>query len=98
MNSTKLDKNALNVIGEAFEAIKAKITPTSKVEVKVTGWVQPTLNSPNVQKLSRGRANSVVSELKRLGLSASYRVNAPGEDRRNVPASRRATVVVTITN
>jgi hypothetical protein len=97
MNSTKLDKKALNVINESLASVNTKITPNSKVDVRVTGWVQPTTKSPNIAALSRGRAMAVVNQLKKLELDAKYTVEAPGEDKRNIPSSRRATVVISIT-
>jgi outer membrane protein OmpA-like peptidoglycan-associated protein len=97
MNSTKLDKAALTVINRSLASVNSKISANSKVDVRVTGWVQPTSKSPNIAALSKGRAMAVVNQLKTLGLAAKYIVEAPGEDRSNTPSSRRATVVVSIT-
>jgi hypothetical protein len=33
-----------------------------------------------------------------LGLKASYKINAPGHDKRNAPSSRRASVVINWSN
>jgi outer membrane protein OmpA-like peptidoglycan-associated protein len=96
MNSTQLDKQALNVISTSLASARQKITPTSTVEVQITGWVQPTSKSPNIEALSEGRARAVLNQLKKLGLNAKYTISAPGEDKSNTPSSRRATVVISI--
>lgn len=98
MASTTLSKQAKAIVKAAYDEIQSKLSANSKVKVHVTGWVQPTRISPNVEGLSQGRADAVVAELKRLGLDAEYVTAAPGEATNNTPTSRKATAVITISN
>ena len=86
------------MVAGTYREIKNTLSANAKVTVEVTGWVQPTRNSPNIHGLSVGRAQAVVAYLKLLGLKASYKINAPGHDKRNDSLSRRASVVINWNN
>jgi uncharacterized repeat protein (TIGR02543 family) len=94
MNGIKLDSGDKRLIRNAYLSIKNRLTAKSVVTVEVTGWVQPTNRSPNVSYLSVNRAKAVVDYLRKLGLNADYKIQAPGHDRRNVAFSRRASAIV----
>jgi len=98
LDSFSLDAKAKKVIADQYRDLRNEMPATSKVTVEVTGWVQPTKTSPNIQRLSTGRAQAVVTYLRSLGLKASYTINAPGHDKRNTPSSRRASVVINWSN
>lgn len=98
MDAFFLDAKARSTITNAYNQVKAQFSSTSVTTVEVTGWVQPTKNSPNVQWLSSNRAKAVAGFLKSLGLKGKYVIKAPGHDKLNVSTSRRATVVITWSN
>lgn len=74
--------------------LRGKLNSNAQVVVKVTGWVQPTITSPNVRGLSIWRAKSVVQYLQSLGLKAKYTIQAPGHEKLNIAQSRRASAVI----
>ena len=94
MNSYFLDPAPRAQIRATLAKVNSKIKSTSKVSVSIVGWVQPTRISPNVMGLSKGRARAVMNYMKQLGFDARYKTEAPGEDKLNIPSSRRATVVI----
>ena len=99
MNSTKLDANDRQVLRNLVNAVSAKLSPDSKVTMKIVGWVQPTKISPSVDNLSAGRAKAALDYLKSLGMkNADIQVVAPGEGKANVSTTRMATIDVTWTN
>ncbi len=98
MNSATLDAKAKKVIRKAFTQVKSLLTSASTVKVQITGWVQPTNRSPRIQFLSTNRATAVRDYLKELGLKAKFTIAAPGHDKRNVPASRRASAIIEWSN
>lgn len=98
MNSVSLDAKAQRAITNAYKSVKSKLSSKSMVRVEVTGWVQPTKNSPNIKQLSTGRAKAVVDYLKKLGLKAQYVIKAPGHDKLNDASSRRASIQIKWSN
>lgn len=95
MNSFFLTTSEKRVIeGKTKEALKSA-PKGAKFSVNIVGWVQPTKVSPNIQYLSDGRANAVRKYMQSLGLKGRYVLNAPGHDKINISASRRADVVIT---
>jgi outer membrane protein OmpA-like peptidoglycan-associated protein len=98
LNSATLDSKAKAAIKTQYRSLKSKLTSQSQVTVRITGWVQPTVTSPNVQGLSYWRAKSVALYLQELGLKAKILIKSPGHDKLNVADSRRASTVITWSN
>lgn len=94
MNSATLDSKNKSIIKNQLRELRKKLSPNSDIRVEVTGWVQPTAKSPNVEGLSFWRAKSVVLYLQSLGLTAKYVVEAPGHEKVNIAESRRASTVI----
>ena len=90
------DKEKRTVKRKVQAALKSAPNRT-KFKVSIVGWVQPTRVSPHIQYLSDGRANAVRKYMQALGLKGKYILNAPGHDKVNISASRRADVVITWT-
>ena len=97
MDSFLLLQSQKNTIKAKTLAALKSAPKGAKFTVEIIGWVQPTRISPHIQYLSDGRANAVKNYMKTLGLKGTYLVNAPGHDKVNVSASRRADVVITWT-
>jgi outer membrane protein OmpA-like peptidoglycan-associated protein len=98
MNSATLDSKNKEIIKAKYRELRSKLTSQSQILVKVTGWVQPTPTSPNVQGLSYWRAKTVALYLQKLGLKAKISIQSPGHDKKNIADSRRASTVITWSN
>jgi uncharacterized repeat protein (TIGR02543 family) len=94
MNSATLDSKNKAIIKAKYRELRSKLNSNAQVIVKVTGWVQPTVISPNVRGLSIWRAKSVVQYMQSLGLRAKYTIQAPGHEKQNIAQSRRASVAI----
>jgi uncharacterized repeat protein (TIGR02543 family) len=94
MNSATLDSKNKAIIRAKYRELRSKLNSNAQVVVKVTGWVQPTITSPNVRGLSIWRAKSVVQYMQSLGLKAKYTIQAPGHEKLNIAQSRRASAVI----
>jgi outer membrane protein OmpA-like peptidoglycan-associated protein len=94
MNSATLDSKNRAIIKAKYRELRSKLNSNTQVIVKVTGWVQPTIISPNVRGLSIWRAKSVVQYMQSLGLKAKYTIQAPGHEKVNIAQSRRASVAI----
>lgn len=97
-DSTALTSVGKKRIEKAFDEVSQLAKSGAQITVRVTGWVQPTRVSPNINRLSEGRARAVVRYLKTLGLEAKYVITAPGEDKANNAKSRRASTLIEIVN
>jgi outer membrane protein OmpA-like peptidoglycan-associated protein len=94
MDSIALSANEKKTIRTKVKAaLKAK-PKNAKFIVEIVGWVQPTRVSPRIKYLSDGRANAVRKYIQSLGLKGEFVLNAPGHDKVNISASRRADVVI----
>jgi outer membrane protein OmpA-like peptidoglycan-associated protein len=98
MNSYFLDAKSRKAISDKIASVKKKLSTTSEVTIRITGWVQPTRISPNVQFLSTNRAQVVAKYMKDLGFKGTYILKFPGHDKDNIPAARHATVVISWTD
>jgi len=98
MNSYALDAKSRKLIEEKVASVRNSMNASSEVTIRITGWVQPTKISPNVQFLSTNRAQVVAKYMKALGFKGTYILKFPGHDKDNIPASRHATVEISWTN
>lgn len=87
MNSAQLSHVALHRIAAVQDQAAAR-----KLLIIVTGFVQPTKANPNERALSLARATSVVREMKRLGIDATYLVQSGGTAEKNAASSRYASI------
>ncbi|MFM6940587.1 MAG: hypothetical protein ACKOXI_01235, partial [Candidatus Planktophila sp.] len=87
MNSSKISVDEISELQELCAPLLG-----GKFVVTVTGFVQPTKVNPNEVALSIARARSVVREMKRIGIDATYLVKSGGSAPRNAPSSRYALI------
>lgn len=91
--SPKIDAKAKAKIKSLVRSVSANGTVTS-VEVRVTGYVQPTNRTANDTTLSTARARAVAKLLKANGLVGKYAVTGAGQAKETGASARRVKVTV----
>jgi hypothetical protein len=97
------DLDRYNLTAKSVSTLKTLVNSTKKaiaadgakkVIVQVVGFVQPTKKNPFPGKLSTSRATAVANYLKAKGIVGKYVITGAGNARKNVAASRMATVSI----
>ena len=94
LNSPIVSKVEKVRITNLVKSAQKKISTGATIRIDVKGWVQPNANPGNIKFLSTNRANNVSNVLKSLGVKGKYNMMYPGLEKKNIPTSRRTSVVI----
>lgn len=89
-----LKQSQMKVLADIVKKVKLHQLPSTLVNVKITGWVQPTTINPAIDWLSHSRALAVKRALVKLGLKAVYTVEAPGLSDDATASGRKSSIEV----
>ncbi len=96
LNSAKLSLKYKKQLTAFAKSVRKSSEPNRKIQISVTGWVQPTKISTNTFQLSRARAVAVVLYLRALHLQAGYQITIAGFGLKNNPSWRKAVTIAAI--